>query len=62
MWWLADPQDLHRVSDRLSSVYIGRCYVDRDDNAVVLVNRERTVRIPPSNCRQLCGLGACPVR
>ncbi|SCL25940.1 type I-E CRISPR-associated endonuclease Cas1e [Micromonospora inyonensis] len=46
MWWLADPQDLHRVADRISSVYVERCHIDRDDNAVVLVNRERTVRIP----------------
>jgi CRISPR-associated protein Cas1 len=46
MWWLAGPQDLHRVEDRLSTVYVERCHVDRDDNAVVLVNRERTVRIP----------------
>ena len=46
MWWLADPQDLHRISDRISSVYADRCHVDRDDNAVVLVNRERTVRLP----------------
>ena len=46
MWWLADPQDLHRVSDRISSVYAERCHVDRDDNAVVLINKERTVRIP----------------
>jgi CRISPR-associated protein Cas1 len=46
MWWLADPQDLHRVSDRISSVYAERCHIDRDDNAVVLVNKERTVRVP----------------
>lgn len=46
MWWLADPQDLHRISDRISSVYVERCHIDRDDNAVVLVNRERTVRVP----------------
>jgi CRISPR-associated protein Cas1 len=46
MWWLADPQDLHRVSDRLSTVYVERCPVDRDQNAVVLINRERTVRVP----------------
>ncbi|MEU7754280.1 type I-E CRISPR-associated endonuclease Cas1e [Micromonospora sp. NPDC049171] len=46
MWWLADPQDLHRVSDRISSVYVERCHIDRDDNAVALVNRERTVRVP----------------
>jgi CRISPR-associated protein Cas1 len=46
MWWLANPQDLHRVSDRLSTVYVERCHIDRDENAVVLVNRERTVRIP----------------
>lgn len=46
MWWLADPKDLHRISDRLSSVYVDRCHIDRDDNAVVLVNRERTIRVP----------------
>jgi CRISPR-associated protein Cas1 len=46
MWWLTDPQDLHRVSDRLSTVYVERCHVDRDQNAVVLINRERTVRVP----------------
>lgn len=46
MWWLANPQDLHRVEDRVSTVYVERCHVDRDDNAVVMVNRERTVRVP----------------
>lgn len=46
MWWLADPQDLHRVSDRVSTVYVERCHVDRADNAVIFVNRERTVRLP----------------
>ncbi|SCL45747.1 type I-E CRISPR-associated endonuclease Cas1e [Micromonospora peucetia] len=46
MWWLADPQDLHRVSDRISSLYAERCHVDRADNAVVLVNKERTIRVP----------------
>ena len=46
MWWLSDPQDLHRVEDRLSTVYVERCHVDRDENAVVLVNSERTVRSP----------------
>jgi CRISPR-associated protein Cas1 len=46
MWWLSDPQDLHRVEDRLSTIYVERCHIDRDDNAVVLVNRQRTVRVP----------------
>lgn len=46
MWWLANPQDLHRVEDRLSTLYVERCHVDRDENAVVLVNKERTVRVP----------------
>jgi CRISPR-associated protein Cas1 len=46
MWWLADPQDLHRISDRISTVYVEKCHVDRDDNAVVLVNKERTIRVP----------------
>ena len=46
MWWRAEPQDLHRVTDRVSSLYVERAHVDRDDNAVVLVNKERTVRVP----------------
>lgn len=45
-WWRADPHDLHRVSDRVSSVYVERTHIDRDENAVVLINKERTVRIP----------------
>jgi CRISPR-associated protein Cas1 len=46
MWWLANPQDLHRVEDRVSTVYIERSHVDRSENAVVIVNRERTVSVP----------------
>jgi CRISPR-associated protein Cas1 len=46
MWWLANPQDLHRVEDRVSTVYIERSHVDRGENAVVIVNRERTVSVP----------------
>lgn len=46
MWWLAEPQDLHRVSDRVSTVYVERCHIDRAENAVIFVNRERTVRVP----------------
>lgn len=59
MWWLADPQDLHRIGDRVSSVYVERCHIDRDDNAVVLVNRERTVRVPAAMvATMLIGPGA----
>lgn len=46
MWWLASPQDLHRVEDRVSTVYVERSHVDRDDNAVVIVNQARTIRLP----------------
>ena len=46
MWWLSEPQDLHRVEDRISTVYVERSHVDRDDNAVVVVNKERTIRLP----------------
>lgn len=46
MWWLADPLDLFRIEERVSTVYVERCHVDRDENAVVFVNRERTVRVP----------------
>lgn len=46
MWWLASPQDVHRIEDRVSTLYAERCHVDRDDNAVVLVNKERTINVP----------------
>ncbi|NLI17874.1 MAG: type I-E CRISPR-associated endonuclease Cas1 [Actinomycetales bacterium] len=46
MWWKAEAADLHRVQDRVSTIYVERCHVDRDENAVVFVNRERTVRLP----------------
>lgn len=45
-WWKATPQDLHRIEDRISSIYVERTHIDRDDNAVVLVNKARTVRVP----------------
>lgn len=46
MWWRADPHELHRIADRISSLYVERTHVDRDENAVVLINKERTVRVP----------------
>ncbi|MGW7291594.1 type I-E CRISPR-associated endonuclease Cas1e [Streptomyces xiamenensis] len=46
IWWKADPHDLHRVVDRVSSVYIERSHLDRDENAVVIVNKKQTVRLP----------------
>lgn len=46
MWWRATPQDLHRITDRVSTLYVERTHIDREDNAVVLINKERTVRVP----------------
>lgn len=46
IWWKAHPHDLHRVSDRVSSVYVERSHIDRDENAVVIVNKRETVRVP----------------
>jgi CRISP-associated protein Cas1 len=46
MWWLAGTQDVHRVEDRISTVYIERSHVDRSENAVVIVNRDRRVCLP----------------
>jgi CRISPR-associated protein Cas1 len=45
-WWRAGAQDLYQVEDRITSVYAERCHIDRDENAVVLVNKTRTVRVP----------------
>jgi CRISPR-associated protein Cas1 len=46
IWWKAHPHDLHRLADRVSSVYVERCHIDRDDNAVVIINKRETVRVP----------------
>lgn len=46
MWWRAEPHELHRVVDRISSIYVERTHIDRDENAIVLINKERTVRVP----------------
>ncbi|GAA2127255.1 type I-E CRISPR-associated endonuclease Cas1e [Actinomadura napierensis] len=46
IWWKAHPHDLHRLQDRISSVYVERSHVDRDENAVVVINKRETVRIP----------------
>ncbi len=46
MWWRAEALDLHRVTDRVSTLYVERTHVDREDNAIVLINKERTVRVP----------------
>jgi CRISPR-associated protein Cas1 len=45
-WWRTDPQDVYQLDDRITSVYVERSHIDRDENAVVLVNKERTVRVP----------------
>lgn len=46
IWWKAHPHDLHRIADRVSSVYVERSHVDRDENAVVIINKRETVRVP----------------
>jgi CRISPR-associated protein Cas1 len=45
-WWRAEPHDLHRVSDRVSMVYVERTHIDRDENALVFINKEQAVRLP----------------
>ncbi|MFD5558172.1 type I-E CRISPR-associated endonuclease Cas1e [Streptomyces sp. NPDC127068] len=47
-WWKARPQDVYRLEDRISSLYVERCHIDRDDNAIVLVNKARVVHVPAS--------------
>ncbi len=46
MWWLADTHDLYRIEDRVSSLYVEKSHIDRADNAIVIVNKERTIRVP----------------
>ncbi|MGF3135609.1 hypothetical protein ACQV4C_31075 [Streptomyces albidoflavus] len=56
IWWKADPHDLHRLTDRVSSVYIERSHVDRENNAVLIINRRENVRIRLGDVRALRGL------
>ncbi|MFF7638011.1 type I-E CRISPR-associated endonuclease Cas1e [Kitasatospora sp. NPDC008050] len=46
IWWKSHPHDLHRLADRVSSLYIERSHLDRDENAVVIINKRETVRVP----------------
>ncbi|MEY7974242.1 type I-E CRISPR-associated endonuclease Cas1e [Saccharomonospora xinjiangensis] len=46
IWWKAHPHDLHRLTDRVSSVYIERSHLDRTENAIAIINRRETVRLP----------------
>jgi CRISPR-associated protein Cas1 len=46
IWWKANPHDLHRLADRVSSVYIERSHINRDENAVAINNKQETVRVP----------------
>lgn len=45
-WWRTGPQDVHRLEDRVSSLYAERCHIDRDDNAIVLITKARVVHVP----------------
>lgn len=45
IWWKAHPHDLHRLTDRVSSVYIERSHLDRAENAIAIINRRETVRL-----------------
>ncbi|WP_435838565.1 hypothetical protein [Streptomyces achromogenes] len=44
--WRTGPQDVHRIEDRVSSLYVERCPIDRDDNAIVLIDKARIVHVP----------------
>ncbi|MEV4752999.1 type I-E CRISPR-associated endonuclease Cas1e [Streptosporangium sp. NPDC049248] len=46
IWWKAHPHDLHRIADRVSNLYVERSHIDRDENAVVIINKRDTVRVP----------------
>lgn len=46
MWWVSDAQDLGRLEDRVSFFYVEQSHVDRDENAITVVNRERRVNVP----------------
>lgn len=46
IWWKAHPHDLHRLTDRVSSVYVERSHLDRAENAIAVINRRETVRVP----------------
>ena len=45
IWWKAHPTT-YRLTDRVSSVYIERSHLDRAENAIAIINRRETVRLP----------------
>lgn len=46
IWWQADPHDLHRIVDRVSSAYVERGHLGRDETPLSMR--------PHSRCG-LCG-------
>src|SRR5262249_22507249 len=48
IWWKADPHDLHRLIDRVSSIYVEPSHLDRDENALVIITNGEPVRAAPA--------------
>lgn len=56
---VAQPRELVRVSDRLSFLYLDRCVVNRDSNAITATDEQGTVHIPAAGVGVLL-LGRAP--
>jgi CRISPR-associated protein Cas1 len=48
-WRPARPQELVRVVDRISFLYLDKCVVNRDSNAITATDERGTVHIPAAS-------------
>jgi CRISPR-associated protein Cas1 len=48
-WRPTRPQELVRVVDRISFLYLDRCVVNRDSNAITATDERGTVHIPAAS-------------
>jgi CRISPR-associated protein Cas1 len=46
MWWRAETASLTRIAERVSTVYVEKAVVSREENAIVFYEDEGEVRLP----------------
>jgi len=46
MWWRSDTNDTGRIEDRVSTVYLEKCRIDRHNQSVTIRDQAGEVRLP----------------
>jgi CRISPR-associated protein Cas1 len=54
----AELADLNRAQDRLSFIYLERCLIHRDSNAITATDDKGVVHIPPPPSASSCSAPA----